>query len=145
MKKFVVLLGALAGVALLAAQTTPQKAVEKEEPPIPGIVVQRPGGNQLGVTINDGTFKISFYDKKRKPMAADVTRARVRWNPSYKVGPEQTILSLTDDGKALSGGKIVRAPYVFKLYLTLLKADEDDQQAVEHYVVNVTSDIVPKT
>jgi len=171
MKKLVALLGALAGVAALIAQTpptsgqtapatnppatpatvapapaaptakptpapTPAKPKEKDEPPIPGIVIQRPNGNQLGLTIEGGTFKLSFYDKKRKSIPADVTRARANWNPIYKAIPEQTMLNVLTGGKALGGGKPVRPPYAFKLHLTLLKGEGDAEQAVETYTVD---------
>jgi hypothetical protein len=155
MKKFVALLAALTGAALLTAQppatpaptpvpapaakpVVPAKPVEKEEPKIPGIVLQRPNGNQLGLTLANGTFKLSFYDKKRKAILADVTRARATWNPVYKAIPEQTILNLLDGGKAIGGGKPVRAPYAFKLRLTLLAGEGESEQSVESYTVDIT-------
>jgi hypothetical protein len=157
MKKLVALLGAFAGVALMTAQTTPApdaaakpaptaKPVEKEEPPIPGIVIARTSGNgnQLGLTIANGTFKLSFYDKKRKVIPVDVTRAMARWNPNYKAMHEQTILNPIDDGKALGGGKPVLPPYTFIVHLTLLKGDGDSETAVETYTVNVSDAIRPK-
>jgi hypothetical protein len=152
MKKFVALLGALAVAALLTGQTTstpaaqnppakpaaPAKPVEKEEPKIPGIVLQRPGGagNQLGLTISNGTFKLSFYDKKRKPIAADVTRARANWQSKVRALPDQTMLNVLDGGKALGGGKPVRPPYAFVLHLSLLSSDDSGKE-VEHYDVQV--------
>jgi hypothetical protein len=153
MKKLSALLGIIAGVALLTAQTAtaqtnppapaakpgaPTKPVEKEEPKIPGIVLQRPNGNQLGLTISGGTFKVSFYDKKRKHVPVDVTRAVARWNPVYKAIPEQAVLNIVDDGKALGGGRPVLPPYSFVLRLTLFKGDgEAEQPAEPTYVISV--------
>lgn len=149
MKASVAFLAALAGAVLLTAQTTPAKPAkppEKEEPPIPGIVIARPGpdGNQLGLTIENGTFKLSFYDKKRKPIPIDVTRALARWNPPYKAIPEQTVLNPLESGKALGDGLIVRPPYAFKLHLILMKGEGDDEQAVETYVVTVSDSVLAK-
>lgn len=166
MKKLLALLGGLAAVSLIGqtppattstttptvvtptppapAPKPPAKPVEKEQPPIPGIVLQRGNGNQLGLTIDNGSFKLSFFDKKRKPILSDVTRARAVWNPPYKAIPEQTMLNIVDNGKALGGGKPVRPPYAFKLRLTLLKGDGDAEQAVENYTVDFTDAAVPK-
>jgi hypothetical protein len=164
MKKFVALLGVLTGVAFMMAQTTPAptpapapqspgtkptppapatppaKPVEKEEPKIPGIVIARStgNGNQLGLTISGGTYVLKFYDKKRKAIKVDVTRATARWDSKQKAIPEKTVLNILDGGKALGGGKPVRPPYAFKLYLTLLKGEGEAEKAVETYVVDVT-------
>jgi hypothetical protein len=120
------------------AKVDPKK---KEEPKIEGIVITRPNGALLGLTLEGGTFKLSFYDAKKKPVVADVTRAAARWNPNYKQGSERVILNLAGDGKSLVGSKPVRPPYAFKLYLTLLKAGpsaatEGSEQAVESYTVD---------
>ena len=108
----------------------------EEEPKIDGVVVARPDGSFLGVTIDGGTFKLSFYDKKKKPTDVDVTRATARWSPKNKLGEDRTVLNRGGDGKSLGGGKPVRPPYVFKLYLTLLRGDGDAAEAVETYVVD---------
>ncbi len=118
-----------------AAKKTDGKVAE-EEPKIPGVIIARPDGSFLGVTIAEGTFKLAFYDKKKKPMDVDVTRALARWSPKNKLGGDQTVLNRGGDAKSLAGGKPVRSPYFFKLYLTLLRGDGDDAQAVETYVVD---------
>lgn len=116
-----------------AAKTDAKKA----EPKIEGISIARGNGRFLGLKLEGGTFKLSFYDEKKQPVTADVTRAAARWNPNYKQGSERIILNLAADGKSLLGGKPVRPPYVFKLYLTLLKGEgAEGEQAVESYTVD---------
>lgn len=129
--------------ALTAQSSAPAKADAKKEaaPKIDGITIARPNGQFLGIALEGGTFKLSFYDEKKKPVPPDVTRAAARWNPNYKQGSERIILNLSADGKALVGAKPVRPPYAFKLFLTLLKAapeagGEGAEQAAETHVVD---------
>lgn len=139
------------GFVQLSAQTpkpaAPGKADAKKadakaaEPKIEGITINRPNGTFLGIALDGGTFKLSFYDAKKKPAKPDITRAAARWNPNYKIGSERVILNLSTDGKALVGTKPVRPPYAFKLYLTLLApastpGDASGEQAVESYVID---------
>jgi hypothetical protein len=86
----------------------------------------------LGLTIDNGGFKLSFYDKKKKPVDCDVARAAARWQPNYTVVEAHCILNPTGDGKTLIS-PTVRPPYNFKLHLTLLS---DDGQAVESYTID---------
>lgn len=128
-----------------AKDTTPGKAApgktddkKKEElPKIPGVTLTRPDGNLLGLEIADGNFKLSFYDKKHKPLAPDVTRATARWpNPRSVTGPNRTVLNPSD--MALIGQKPVLPPYTFSVHLILLRGDGDDAAVVESY------DVVPQ-
>ncbi len=123
-----------------AAKAPAAKTVKKEEPPpkIEGITSPR-GKNFLGIQIVNGTFKRSFYDEKKKPMAADVSRAVLRWDPKYKVGKERLLLGVGEDGKSLSSPKNIRPPYNFKLYITLLKdVSEAEDPAGETFVIDFT-------
>lgn len=145
------LLAALLGIAvpLLAENATPvsspKPSVTKKldankntpptpEPKIPGISVARPKGGFLGIVVEDGKFKISFYDAKKKPTQVDVARATARWPVRYKVFDERTVLNPDADGTALTSPKFVRPPYVFKLYLSLLVEGSDE--AAESYVID---------
>lgn len=143
----VLLLMLVFGVAELSAQTvkpaTPDKTDAKKavEPKIDGVTVARPNGTFLGVSLEGGTFKLSFYDKQKKKAKPDVLRAAARWNPSNKTGSDRIILNPSADGQALVGNKPVRPPYVFKLYLTLLQPEPvagsaSAEQAIESYVVD---------
>lgn len=113
---------------------TKKPAPPEEAPKIPGVVVSRPNGSFLGVLVEDGRFKISFYDAKKKPVPVDVSRASARWPVHYKVFDERTVLNPNGDGTALTSPKFVRPPYTFKLYLSLF--GEGNDQAVEQYVID---------
>lgn len=120
-----------------AKATTPAKKEEKkeEEPKIPGTTIVRPGGTFLGLEVVGGQFKLSFYDKKKKPETVDVTRATARWPNPRGPGDYRTVLN--PSGQALVGSKPVTPPYVFNVYLTLLQGDGDEAKAVENYVVQL--------
>jgi hypothetical protein len=123
------------------AKPAPRKgesAKQAEAARIEGVEVAR-GSGFLGVQIVGGTFKISFYDAKKKPIAADAMRAVLRWDPKYKVGSERVVLNRTEDGLALASPRNIRPPYLFKLYITLLKsaAEGDSAEAAgETFVID---------
>ena len=117
--------------------TTKDKKVTKEEPPpkIPGTEIARTNGTFLGLEVVGGNFKLSFYDKKKKPMTIDVTRANARWpnKKSATTGDNRTVLN--GSGNFLVGAKPVVPPFAFNVYLTLLQGEGDEAKAVESYVV----------
>ena len=122
------------------AKTVAKKPEEKKkepEPTIPGLTVARTSAGFLGIELVQGNFKVSFYDAKKKPVAADVAMAVARWTVKYnKSGDDRALLSLSGDGLSLMGDKIVRAPYNFKIYLSLFKDQGNDAQAVESYIID---------
>jgi hypothetical protein len=122
-----------------AAKADPAKPADKKEaePKIPGQTIDRDDGGYLGLELKDGNFKLSFYDKKKKAIPADRAMAIARWLVKYnKSGDERALLSLSSDGKSLVGSKNVRAPYSFKLYLTLFKEATEGAPAVENYIID---------
>lgn len=126
-------------VVPLAAQTapkpTPKPAVPAEEPAkVVGIEVARKNGGFLGVAVEGVRMVIRFYDKDKKPARVDVARAAARWNPLNKTGDERSVLNPDGDGLTLVSTPVVRAPLVFKVYLTLLDAEG---AAVESVVVDM--------
>lgn len=130
-----------AAVKAPADKTVSKKVapVKKEEPPanIEGIVVPRGERGFLGVQMVNGTFKITFYDAKKKVVAPDVLRAVLRWDPKYKIGKEQVVLNRTEDGKALASPKYIRPPHHFKLIITLIKDVTESEDAVgETHVID---------
>lgn len=120
------------------AKSAPAKTdVKKEEPmgKIEGIEIKR-GSGYLGIALDGGTFKLSFYNSKKKPVAADVSRAALRWPVSYRQGDERTVLNVSGDGKSLTSPKVVKAPHNFKLFITLLPGEGGEETASESYVVD---------
>jgi len=118
-----------------AAATTVKKDEKKkvEEPKIPGVTIVRANGTFLGLEVVGGNFKLTFYDKKKKPMAVDVTRASAKW-PNFRApGDNRTMLN--GSGTALVGAKPVVPPFNFTVYITLLKGEGDQAKAVESFVV----------
>jgi hypothetical protein len=110
---------------------------KKEPAKIEGIVVARGEKGFLGVQMVNGTFRIAFYDVKKKPVEVDVTRAVLRWDPKYKVGQDRVVLNRSDDGKALVSPRNIRPPYNFKLFITLLKEATDAEEPVgETHVID---------
>ena len=128
-------------IAAAAAPGTkaPAPGAKKAEPAkIEGIEVPRAAGGFLGVALVGGSFKISFYDAKKLPVQANVTRALLRWDPKGRVGQERVMLNRSADGLSLSAPKNIRPPYVFKLFITLLQDTPDSAEgtATETYVID---------
>ncbi len=112
-----------------------KKEVKKEAPlpKIPGTVITRPNGTFLGLEVVEGNFKLTFYDKKHKPMAVDVTRGAARWPNPHARGDSRTVLN--GSGTALVGAKPVQPPFTFNVYLTLLQGEGEEAKVVESYTV----------
>lgn len=118
---------------------TAAPAKKKLEPPpakIDGLTIERTAGGFLGLTLVGGNFRLGFYDAKKKPMTPDVDRAALRWPVHYRPADERTVLNLAGDGVSLSSEKIVKPPYNFKLFITLLKGDSSDDKPAETYSVD---------
>lgn len=148
MKTLVACLALVLSVASLhaqAAKPAPAKgapagkqveAEEEKEGTIEGLVLNRPNGRFLGLTLEGGKYKLTFYDKKKKPEKVDVTRATARWPNMHGPGDHRTVLNPAGDGTFLLGAQFVRGPYAFKLFLTLLQGEGGDAKAVETHVVD---------
>jgi hypothetical protein len=145
MKMFAVSLALLIAVPVMHAQATkpslPGKAApaakkEEEMGKIEGTVLNRANGTFLGLTLEGGKYKLSFYNKMKKPMKVDVTRATARWPNMHGPGDNRTVLNVSGDGTALMGAQFVRGPHAFKLYLTLLQGEGDAAKSVENYTVD---------
>lgn len=134
-------LSSATGATATGAKATDPKSATKDpkkkeaEPKIPGVTINRPNGTFLGLEVVGAKFKLSFYDKKKKPMAVDVTRATARWPNTRSSTVAWNFTVLNPSGKALIGAKPALPPYAWNVYLTLLQGEGDSAKAVETYTV----------
>lgn len=124
---------ATAGTSAATANKPGAKAADAPAK-IEGIVLNRPNGGYLGLTLADHHFVLKFFDAKKKPAKVDVKLANARWIVHYSIYNEHAVLLPNDDGTALTSPKYVRPPYAFKLYLTLVPDDPDAK--TEDYVID---------
>jgi hypothetical protein len=101
---------------------------EDEIGKIEGMTLAR-GTGFIGLQIVNGVFKLTAYDTKKKPVAADFTRVVLRWNPPYQKNPERTQLVPGGGLGSFTSDKIVRPPYTFRLSIILFKGEADDAPA----------------
>jgi hypothetical protein len=132
------LLFALAALALatpagLRARPTPTPTPEPEGT-ISGMAIARANGSWLGLELREHTFRLTFYDAKKKPMPADATSVVLRWPVRYQPNDERTLLTPTDDPSVLASAFWVRGPLAFKLHITLLTDEKSDTP--ESYVID---------
>ncbi len=101
-----------------------EKKVEKEkEGVIEGIAVARPDGRWLGITTTGNQFKVTFYNQKKKPEAADVVRGTARWNHPRQLKDENTVLN-PSGANALATPPLLKPPYVYTVRFVLIGADD---------------------
>jgi hypothetical protein len=123
---------AVTGVGFARPTPTP---TEEPAGTISGIAIARPQGGWLGVELRGHTFRLTFYDARKKPVAADATSAVLRWPVRYQPNDERTQLVPTDDPAVLASAYWVKGPLVFKLHLALLVEGKTDAPP-ESYVID---------
>lgn len=117
-----------------AKQTTRKEEAKKEEPKIEGTVLNRPDGTFLGLTLQEGKFKLAFHDAEKAPMPVNVLRAVARWPNPHGPGQNRAVLNPAGDGTYLLGAQFVRGPHSFKLFLTLIA--QEGAESTENYTVD---------
>jgi hypothetical protein len=110
-----------------AKKADAKKTAPKEEARVEGLVISRADGTFLGLTLQDGKFKLSFHDKAKKRKKADVARAVARWPNVHGPGQNRTVLNPAGDGTFLLGAQFVRPPLSFRLILTLIPGGEGEE------------------
>ena len=122
---------------LRAATPVPPAAPAEADGTIDGTTIPRGNGEFIGLQVvggTGGTFKLSTYNKKKKPENCPFTQAVLRWPVHYQPNDERTLLLPSSDPTALTSEKPVRAPLAFKLYISLFVAGKEDP--VESYVID---------
>jgi hypothetical protein len=133
MKRVVFLL--LAGLLLPSVRLGAASADDDKMGTIAGTAIQRSvGDGWLGLELKDSTFVLTFYNAKKKPVAADKSGAVMRWSVHYQPNDERTELVPTGNPAVLASDYTVKPPYAFKLHITLLGSDPKDD--VETYVID---------
>lgn len=104
---------------------------------IEGMEIARANGGFLGVRVVDGMWRLTFYNKMKKPTPPDVARAVFRWDAKYKLGEERLVLNPGGDQNSMTHPKTVRPPLTFKLFITLLSTAADGTDAAsENYTID---------
>jgi hypothetical protein len=109
---------------------------EDKEGTIAGTPIKRTGEGWLGIEIKGGTFQLTFYNDKKKPIPADKSSAVLRWPVHYQPNDERTELTGTDNPAVLGSAYPVKPPYAFKLHIALLS---DSNKDVEGYVIEFSA------
>ena len=90
MKRIVLL--AFAGLMLSSVCFAADKDKDDEEGTIAGLPIQRSQGGWLGLELKDSTFRVTFYNAKKKPIPADASSIAMRWTVHYQPNDERTLL-----------------------------------------------------
>jgi hypothetical protein len=122
----------ISGACAFAAAPSPPSNDEKEGT-IAGTAIQRAQGGWLGVELRNNTFRLTFYNNKKNPIAADKSSAVLWWPVHYQPNNERTELLPTDNPAVLSSDYPVKSPHSFKLHISLLSGASAD---VESYVID---------
>lgn len=117
-----------------SADAATADAVGEPEPELEGVVIERAGGGFMTATMEGPRMVLRFFDEKKKAVTPDVQRAFVKFKPSGR-RPQNRTLLLGSDGMSLTHGRVLRAPFVFKAFVSLIKSadgaevDDDDESA----------------
>jgi hypothetical protein len=129
-----ILLIVLAGMLLACIRTN--AATDDKEGTIDGLPIKRAAAGWLGIEIKDNCFRMTFYNDKKKPVAADRDSAVLWWPVHYQPNDERTELTPTDNPAVFGSQYPVKAPHTFKLHITLMIPGSSD---VETYVVDFSA------
>ena len=103
-------------------------ATEAEKPKIPGVELARPGGGFLGVELRGAALHVTFYDKDKKPTAADAKSISARWRD----GGARFIVMLPSSEGTLTSAAAFRRPYIYSVQLALI--GENGEVTENHWV-----------
>ena len=107
-----------------AAATDDAAATAEVEPVLEGVVVERPDGTFMTLTMEGPRAVLRFFDAEKKPIGPVVERAFVKFRLSGR-RPENRTLLPDAEGMALTHGRPLRPPFVFLAFITLVHEDGD--------------------
>jgi hypothetical protein len=120
---------AVAGLMFSAVCMAADKEKDKDDEmgTIAGLPIARTQGDGwLGLELVDNTFKLTFYNAKKKPIPADASAAAMRWTVHYQTNDERTELVPSGDPAVMTSPYFVRPPHSFPLHIVLLFAGKPD-------------------
>jgi hypothetical protein len=117
---FFALIGLVLPAFHAAADSPTPTPTEEKEGTISGTAIARPNGTWLGIEIKDQNFWMTFYNAKKKPVAADAAAAVLWWPVKYQPNAERTELTPTSNPAVLASSYVVKPPLSFLLHITLL-------------------------
>ena len=107
-----------------AGAGSPPAIVSEAETELDGVVVPRADGGFLQVKMEGVNLVLRTYDAQKKPVAVDVDRATVRLQFASR-SPEQYTLAPSDDKMALTVGRPIRHPHVFRAYISFFRGESE--------------------
>jgi hypothetical protein len=111
-------------------------------PVIAGIVIPRTTAGFLGLEIDpeSHTFRLSFYDDKKNPIAPDVATAIISWYFN-NTGTEKLIYAFGPgaDGKSLVSPRVVTPPLPLRATIFLFSSPADSNPVESYLSQNLTS------
>jgi hypothetical protein len=130
---------------LLAQSTSAQNSSDVAKTPaakvkheIPGVTIARANGGFLGLEIDSNSnFKLSFYNKDKAPVVADLSLATIRWHSSNTKKIEFVALNPGGDGKCLASPRVIHRPWTFQLTILLFAAGNNEP--AESYTVDYSA------
>lgn len=127
-------------VPALRAQSAPTKpaplapapGAEKAEEigTIEGMELVRAGGGFLGVKTEGMTLKVTFYDAKKKKVAADAVRIAARWHA--RTARNMVLLPTGPD--TLVSPPLLTRPFNYIIFLVLVGAED---KVIETFSINL--------
>ncbi len=87
----------------------------------------RANGTFLGIKLQGVQLKVTFYDAKKKKVAADAVRISARWQDNK---PRKTVL-LPADATTLLSPPVIKAPYSYRIFLVLVGADDRELDTIQ--------------
>lgn len=116
--------------APVPAATDPKK---ETIPAIPGLTLTRGDGRFLGVEMQGVQMKVTFYDAKKKKVAADAVRISAHWRD---VGKDRNTVLLPGAPEVLISPAVLRKPHDYRVTLVLMGPDDT---VLETFHVNLLS------